>query len=76
MATTETVWITRERITLRHLRGLIEGLEASEALDYTTIRIMVVANEGLAQGVRFGRFVITEDNLPAEGMLIVGEDNT
>ena len=57
---TQAVWFTRQRTTLRHLRGLLEGLERQGALDYAEVRIMTVGgDEGDKQGVFFPKELIT-----------------
>ena len=40
--TTRVLWITRRYTTVRHVRGLLEGLEHVDALPYAEVRIMPV----------------------------------
>ena len=71
---TYAVWITRGTTTVKHIRGLLEGLEKAESLEYAQLRILTVDDE---QGVRFGDgILITQDNLPPEGLLIFDQDET
>ncbi|MEV4209641.1 type II toxin-antitoxin system death-on-curing family toxin [Nocardia salmonicida] len=81
---TAATWITREKVTMKHLRGLLQGLTShGEVLDYTQVRIMAVPND-LSAGVTlpgemFGRdedLVVNDENLPPEGILLFasGED--
>ena len=67
---TETVWITRPRIAVRHIRGLLQALEGVNALDYAEVKIMVVDKTHV---VEFRGRRLTHNNLPAEGVLFVGE---
>lgn len=82
MPTTEAVWITRERTTVRHLRGVLEMLEGAEALQYTEVRIIAVGpgagieippGFSVRSSVTTGR-VVSEEQLPAEGILMLSED--
>ncbi len=43
---TTTVWVTRERVTVKHIRGLLQRLDGEQALDYSEVRIVLVTNEG------------------------------
>ena len=67
---TEAVWVTRPRVSVAHIRGLLEGLEQEGALAYASLRIIVLQpGEG---GEVFGR-VIPEEMLPAQGVLVTPE---
>jgi hypothetical protein len=68
---TVTVWITRERVTVKHIRGLLEGLEGEQALDYSEVRILVVSDDA-AVTTPWG--VFTVDTLPPQGLLFVSDD--
>lgn len=70
--TTSAVWITRQTTTLRHLRGLLERLEQLEAVDYAQVKIMTVDEERAVE-LPWG-VILTLDNLPAEGILAVPEE--
>jgi hypothetical protein len=71
--TTRAVWITRQSTTVRHIRGLLEGLTAADALDYAEVKILTVEDE---RGVALpGGQVLTLDNLPAEGVLLFPDDD-
>jgi len=67
--TTHATWITRQRTTVRHIRGLLDSLEAAGALEYAEVTIMAVDDQRgvtLASGQ-----LLTQDNLPAEGILML-----
>ena len=66
---TEAVWITRPRIAVRHVRGLLQLLEQENALDFAEVNILLVP-EG--QLLKYKGRVFREDQLPAQGILIVG----
>lgn len=68
---TQAVWVTRQATTVRHLRGVLDQLEAAHALDYANVRIMTV-EEDRAVTLPGGR-LFTLDTLPAEGVLVIGE---
>lgn len=68
---TTTVWITRERVTVKHIRGLLQGLEEDQALDYSEVRILVVPDEA-AVTTPWG--VFTVKSLPPQGLLFVSDD--
>jgi len=79
---TEVVWICRDQVTPRHIKGLGIALERVGALEYTLIRIMAVDETSgaelpdgewkLPSGVVIqGGETITTANLPAEGILLV-----
>ncbi|WP_305779292.1 hypothetical protein [Nocardia nova] len=80
---TNAIWITREVTTVRHLRGLLEGLETrGVVLDYATVRVMCLRPDGNSgielPGEAFPdgqSTVLTYDNLPAEGLLVVTESS-
>lgn len=87
MTTTQTIWITRQVTTVRHIRGLLEGLEAAGALDFAEVKIMAVDDErgvvvpreavaSIADGdvELAGDVLVTADNLPPEGILWVAEE--
>lgn len=80
MPITLATWVTRETTTLRHLRGIVESLDARGAVSLSQIKIMVVP-DNLSSGVVLdgslfpngeGR-IVTADNLPAEGLLFIPE---
>jgi len=81
---TQTVWITRQLTTMRHVRGLLEALVEAGTLDFGEVKIMVVEDGRplsvprqllapiLEAGADLsGEAVITADNLPAEGILFI-----
>jgi hypothetical protein len=87
MPTTQTLWITRQVTTVRHIRGLLEGLQAAGALDYAEVKIMAVDDErgvlvprkaisSIADQIveLAGDVLITAENLPPEGILWVAEE--
>jgi hypothetical protein len=89
MPTTQALWITRQITTVRHIRGLLAGLESAGALDYAELKIMVVDDErGVLvpreavssigdQSVELvGDVVVTAENLPPEGILWLPEEDT
>lgn len=66
------IWVIRQDIAVRQVRGLLEGLESVGARDYDAVRIMVIDDEhgfSLPNGV-----VFTTDNLPAQGFLFLPDD--
>jgi hypothetical protein len=67
--TTQAVWITRQRTTVRHIRGLLQQLEAANALDYATVKIFAVEDDRAVELPGGG--VVSQDNLPPQGILIV-----
>jgi hypothetical protein len=71
--TTETLWITRERVTVLHIKGLLEGLQQGGALDYAEVRILALPAGGFFE-VPGGK-VFREIDLPAEGILILGDES-
>jgi hypothetical protein len=81
MPKTSAVWITRENTTVRHIRGLLEGLEAHEAVDFAQIRIMVVPSD-MSGGVQIpGSLtpngqpaVYTDADLPPKGLLFFSDE--
>lgn len=73
MPVTEVTWVTRERTTVRHVRGLLEGLEKLGALDYAEVRILTVSDE---QAVDVWGQVVTVNNLPPQGLLFSRDDET
>lgn len=80
MALTMSVWITRERTTLNHVKGLLEALNQQGLLDYGEVRIIALT-EGAAfeipAGFRLsdnsvlGGGIVREIDLPAEGLLVL-----
>ncbi len=69
--TIQTVWVTRERTTVGHIRGLLVGLEQAGALDLAEVRVMTL---GDTTGVTLPNgMVFTQDNLPVQGFLFVAE---
>ncbi|MBF6131611.1 hypothetical protein IU501_01145 [Nocardia otitidiscaviarum] len=83
MPITAGVWITREMVTVKHLRGILEQLESNDdVLEYTQIRIMALPNN-LSAGVEIpgqtspdGKpLILTDENLPAQGILLLGDDD-
>jgi hypothetical protein len=77
MAVTEAIWVTRKITTKRHLRGLLEGLNRADTLDLTQVTIMVLDDTHVIRVdppmVRTP-MVITQDNLPPEGLLVMPDD--
>jgi hypothetical protein len=83
VATTSTVWITRDRVTVQHVRGLLTALEQGGLLDYGEVRIIAMG-EGSAVAVPAGfrapggtvlpGGMIYEARLPAEGLLFVADE--
>ncbi|WP_280434313.1 hypothetical protein [Nocardia carnea] len=79
---TNATWIIREITTVKHLRGLLEGLESHGVrLDYESVRIMSLrpdSDSGIElPGEMFPdgqSVVLTYDTLPPEGILLVTED--
>lgn len=71
--TTRVTWITRQSTTVRHIRGLLKRLEEADALDYADVKILTIEDE---RGVSLpdGQ-VLTLDNLPAEGLLFIPNDD-
>ena len=82
MTTTQTVWFTRELVTVRHLRGLIEGLDQVGALDHAEVKIVAIPPDGIARLPKElvtsigdhevspeGDLLLTYDNLPVQGIL-------
>jgi hypothetical protein len=69
---TRAIWITRRLTTVRHIRGLAQGLEEAGALDYAQVEIVSIDDSRGAE-LPDGR-VITIDTLPAEGVLWVQSD--
>jgi hypothetical protein len=89
MPTTQTLWITRQVTTVRHIRGLLAGLEAADALDFAEVKIIAVDDERGAMVPRqavssiagksvepSGDVLITAGNLPPEGILWVADDGS
>jgi hypothetical protein len=68
---TRTVWVTRQRTTVRHIRGLLEGLETANALDFAEVKIMTLEDGAVV--TLPGGHVLTQDNLPPEGLLLYAE---
>jgi hypothetical protein len=70
---TRTTWITRQTTTVRHIRGLLKRLEEANALDYAEVKILTIEDE---RGVLLpdGQ-VLTLDNLPAQGLLFIPDDD-
>jgi hypothetical protein len=66
---TQALWVTRATTTVRHIRGLLEGLEGANALDYAQVTIMAVGDEGAI--VLPGGKVIQQIDLPVQGLLIL-----
>src|SRR5215213_5521255 len=59
------IWITRERTTVRHLRGLVQQLDAADALPLSEIRILAIPEDD-SRGVRVRNGAVwTYDTLPA-----------
>jgi hypothetical protein len=70
---TRATWITRQSTTVRHIRGLLKQLEETEVLDYAEVKIMSIEDEcgvSLPDGQ-----VLTLDNLPAQGLLFIPDND-
>lgn len=78
---TKAVWVCRDHITLRHVKGLMMALERVGALDYTDIHVLPVREDAgvllpegnwlQADGKRVsGGALLTLDNLPPQGILL------
>ena len=83
--TTQFTWVTRDNIVTRHVRGLLQGLEEMNALDYSQIRIIAITEDSAAymppapytmpdgKVVESGGTAITYDTLPAQGLLLAAQ---
>jgi hypothetical protein len=70
--TTQATWITRQRTTVRDIRGVLGTLEEAGVIDFAQVTIMAVDDERavmLASGQ-----VLTVDNLPPEGILMLPDE--
>lgn len=82
---TTRVWVTRDKVTTRHLRGLLQALEADGALDYDTVQIMtlrdgqpeavVLDDQFRVNGQRLPAGSIMWETLPPEGLLAVPDES-
>jgi hypothetical protein len=80
VSSTLAVWIIREHITVRHVRGTLERLVEAGVLDYADVRVVamkpgdtmeVPAAFRSANGLALPGGLISEADLPAEGLLFV-----
>jgi hypothetical protein len=85
MPVTRVIWITRQRVTVRHVRGLLDGLDQLEALAMAEVDIRTVSEADAyvlepgpwrfpGGGVAESGYVFTSDNLPVQGVLLVAAD--
>jgi len=65
----ETIWYTREHITVRHIMAVVGRLERAGAALLDDVRVVVVGDEGVMGPD--GR-TLTERALPPEGLLVMG----
>ena len=72
MPSWRSVWVTRETITVRHVRGALDALEKGGMVPYGEVRI-VMLREGDGFTAPNGN-VIREADLPAQGILIIADE--